>query len=294
MEGKVWKLKKCLYGLGDASRQFYLSVKEAMQNLGCRQCAIEPSLFYKLSDDGKLEGILVSHIDDFLHAGTPLFRENVMGPLRKRFLAGRVEGGSFSYVGFKITQNDQGIFFDQSNYVKGVEVEPIDKDRLAQKGSELSGLERTSYRSIVGAINWIVLGTRPDMAFEMVELAVRANSATIEDVIRARKVLRRLQEFESCILFPCISNPWSLYVFTDASLANLCDGVSSSLGIIIFVTDGKRSSPLAWHANKIKRVVRSTLAAENVALLVGLEEALYLRSVLREINFMQIYLSRVL
>ena len=283
-EGIVWKLKKCLYGLGDASRQFYLSVREEMQNLGCMQCTVEPSLFYKLSGNGELEGILVSHIDDFLHAGTDLFRELVMKPLRTRFVAGRVEEGNFSYVGFKITQNDQGIVLDQSSYVQGVEMEQIDQGKLAQRGLELSGLEKTGYRSIVGAINWIVRGSRPDMAFDMVELAVRANCATVEDLIKARKVLRRLQEFGSYILFPCISSPWSLYVFTDASLANLSDGVSSSLGIVIFVTDGNRSSPLAWHANKIKRVVRSTLAAESLALLEGLEEALYLRSVLMEIH----------
>ena len=122
------------------------------------------------------------------------------------------------------------------------------------------------------------------MAFDMVELATRANCATVEDLIRARKVLRRLQEFQSYILFPCINDSWFLYVFTDASLANLPDGVSSSLGVVIFITDGVKSCPLSWHANKIKRVVRSTLAAETLALLEGLEEALYLRSVLGEFN----------
>ena len=31
---KVWKLQKCVYGLGDASRYWYLRVKEELINLG--------------------------------------------------------------------------------------------------------------------------------------------------------------------------------------------------------------------------------------------------------------------
>ena len=288
IDGRVWKLRKCLYGLGDASRQFYLSVREEMLKLGCEQCEIEPSLFYKLSEKGKLEGILVSHIDDFLHAGTDVFKEKVMDPIRKRFLAGKVEEKDFSYVGFRIRQSEKGIVLDQSSYVDNVEMEQLDQERLSQRSSELAAIEVTSYRSILGAINWIVLGSRPDKAFEMVELATKANSATVEDLIKARKVLRRLQEFESYIMFPCIDNPWLIYVFTDASLANLPDGVSSSLGIVIFITDGNRACPLSWHANKIKRVVRSTLAAETLALLEGLEEAMYLKTMIKKIDTSQV------
>ena len=236
-ERRIWfgSKKKCLYGLSDASRQFYLSVREEMLKLGCKQCVIEPSLFYKLSEEGKLEGLMVSHIDDFLHAGDSVFGEKIMDKFRDRFLAGKMEEDSFSYVGFRIQQNKQGILLDQGGYVDSVEVEWVDQGRLKQRQSELTAFEMTGYRSIVGAINWIVQGSRPDMAFELVELATRAGHATVDDLVRARKVLRRLQESESYILFPSIGFPWSMYVFTDASLGNLPDGISSSMGIVIFV-----------------------------------------------------------
>ena len=35
-EGKIWKLLKPLYGLDDASRKFYLKVKETLQELGLK------------------------------------------------------------------------------------------------------------------------------------------------------------------------------------------------------------------------------------------------------------------
>ena len=35
-EGKIWKLLKPLYGLDDASRKFWLKVKETLSELGLR------------------------------------------------------------------------------------------------------------------------------------------------------------------------------------------------------------------------------------------------------------------
>ena len=79
-KGKVWKLKKCLYGLNDASRKFYLSIREILLSNGCRQSAGDPSFFYVRESD-ELIGVIVSHIDDFLHAGNEYFENKVIKPL---------------------------------------------------------------------------------------------------------------------------------------------------------------------------------------------------------------------
>ena len=52
-----------------------------------------------------------------------------------------------------------------------------------------------------------------------------------------------------------------LIVYHDASYANLQDG------FIIFVTDHNecKASPIAWQSRKLKRVVKSTLAAETLS-----------------------------
>ena len=52
----------------------------------------------------------------------------------------------------------------------------------------------------------------------------------------------------------------------------------------MFLTDSeqKKCAVLDWHANKIKRVVRSTLAAEALSLCDGLETALHIRIVLED------------
>ena len=82
---------------------------------------------------------------------------------------------------------------------------------------------------------------------------------------------------------------WSLCVYTDASHANLPDGVSSAMGCLVFVVgrDGA-CCPVSWRANKIKRVVRSTLAAEAMALQEGLEEGIYIQSLIQELYHMEV------
>ena len=83
-------------------------------------------------------------------------------------------------------------------------------------------------------------------------------------------------------VFPKLSslNEVKLVVYKDASFGNL-NGVDSCRGHIVFVSDkDDRSTSIAWHSGKVKRIVRSILAAETVLVLSGIEEAIYLRELL--------------
>ena len=156
------------------------------------------------------------------------------------------------------------------------------------KGDRLLDSEEMSqYRGYIGTINWVVQCTRPDMAYELIELSVKSKVASVDDMKRARKLVSRIQDLESLVFFPALGEigSWTLCVYTDASHANLPDGVSSTMGCLVFVVGrGGATCAVSWRANKIKRVVRSTLAAETMALQEGLEEALYIRSLLLELG----------
>ena len=75
--GKVWRLKKTLYGLVDAAKQFYNSVREELLSLGMKQSKVDPALFYKVND-GEVIGALITHIDDFMHCGNKLFDDIII------------------------------------------------------------------------------------------------------------------------------------------------------------------------------------------------------------------------
>lgn len=284
VDGKLWRLKRCLYGLNDAARQFFLSVSSELKKLKCTQSRLDPSVYYNFSDR-KLSGILLSHVDDFLHAGDKSFQFSVMEPLCRRFIAGKVEKESFSYVGFQIRQTDDGIYIDMNEYVDSIEIPKLDPDRETEKNDQLTAKELTMYRSVIGNLNWIVQGVRPDLAYELTALSMKSQTALVKDLIRGIKLLGSVARDENSVFIPKLKNTpdqWKIVVCTDASLANQGDHVSSTYGLLVFLVCEKKCVPLSWRSGRIRRVVRSTLAAEALALVEGLEEAVCLRTLLCE------------
>lgn len=282
--GNVWKLNRCLYGLNDAARQFYLSVNQTLRNQDCIQSELDPSLFYYKNQNGMLDGMLVSHIDDFLHGGNLKFDRHVMDSLRDHFLAGKLEQKNFTYVGLEIHQDRTGITVTQNEYIDSMEMVKITSERAKKKNDALSKTELTSYRSAVGSLNWVVQTTRPDVAFDMLVLSMKFQSGTVEDVLSLNKVIKKIKLKEGIIRYPCIGDPkdWKVFLFSDASFANLPDGVNSAMAYIVFLV-GAGVCALNWKANKIVRVVKSTLAAETLALAEGLDDALYIKKMIRDL-----------
>jgi hypothetical protein len=45
VKGKVWKLKRAIYGLKDAPRAYFLHTKNKLEELGFRQSDADPCLF---------------------------------------------------------------------------------------------------------------------------------------------------------------------------------------------------------------------------------------------------------
>ena len=155
--------------------------------------------------------------------------------------------------------------------------------------SKYNSLRKRSYwirvnTSMVGKINWTVQGTRPDMAFEMINLSTCFRKGTVEDLLRAAKVIRKLKEGDSRVCYPALghTNHWKLVVFSDAAHANLCDGTGSvGAHVVMIVGERSRCAVVSWHAAKIKRVVKSSLAAEALSLEEAVEDGIYIKHTLQ-------------
>ena len=279
---KVWKLKRCLYGLSDAARQFYESVTEEMVTLGCMKSNLDPSMFYKRDENG-LSGLLVSHIDDFLHSGTDSFENSTTAKLCKRFIAGSHSERSFSYVGYQLTQFSSCIVVDQNSYLDSIEVGTMAAERELQKDEPLSSEELTEFRSLVGSLNWVVQGTRPDLAFSLVELSTKFKNATVRDLVTVKKLVLKAKQSKTDVVFPDLGpeSGWRVIGYCDASFANLSDGVGSCMGYVVFlVGHHNKACPIAWKSGKISRVVNSTEAAEALALSEVIGESILLKKLL--------------
>ena len=150
-----------LFGLNDAACQFFLSVVQFLLKLGCEQSSLDPALFF-LSKDNCLVGMVVSHIDDFLHSGEAVFDSEVMGNLRRYFLPGKLEQDHFKYIGFHIPQENENLVLDQTNYTQELDTVVVTPARASQRQDHLGQAEDTQLRILVGCLNWAVQGSRPD------------------------------------------------------------------------------------------------------------------------------------
>ena len=288
-EGIIWKLNKVVYGLEDASRNWFFSVEEDLISLECKQSELDKALFrwYK----GKqLAGLFVMHVDDFLFGGSEEFNSCVVDQIAKKYRVGKRTDTIFKYVGLNIKQNKNGsIDVNQNEYATELEEVPLSKNRKGDRKSPLNSSETKALKSVAGQLNWLATQTRPDISFQALELNMSKQHPTVENLMNANKAIRQAKQRSVNIHFPKIGKQdgLKLKVFCDASWGNLPDGISSAQGNIIFLTDEDEQNccPLSWSSNKIKRKVASTLAAEAFSLHDTLDEAIYLNAVLSETLF---------
>ena len=280
--GKIWKLNKCVYGLADASLMWYEKVKTTLIKCGAKVSRVDPAVFYWHGSNG-LYGILAVHVDDFLWAGTAKFKETVIVKLRKLFNVGKEACKSFKYIGLELSQDEERIILSQKNYTAMLKTFAIDRNR--EKTSPLSAQERSILRSKVGQLLWLSKQTRPDIAYDVTTVASRLSVSTVDDMKRVNKIIRKVQSEEVNLNFYDLGGHFELLLFSDASFGNLADGGSQGGYVIFLKGRNGKINPVTWQSKKIRRVVRSTLASETLALADGVDCVISNAMLLNELLF---------
>ena len=274
----VWRLKKTIYGLRDASRRWYVKIREELVKVGCQNSLDQGLFFY--TENNMLQGIIALYVDDLLTGGTALFYKKVMDTISQIFIMGSSHEEVLKYTGINVIQQaDRSILVDQQTYI--CSLKPIEISNTSSTSTQSDEVTHHEYRSLVGSLNWLATVSRPDIAFDTCQLSTKVAKPTHQDILDLNKVIKYLKSHHSLLKFPNFTSlsSLSLVVFSDAAYANLPRGYSQG-GYIVFITDGENSCPLTWSSIKLKRVVRSTLAAELLAFLEGYEAAFYIRSIM--------------
>jgi len=279
---KVWKLNKCVYGLSDANRYWYLKVREELLKLGAQPSQLDQGIFY-WSHNGEIIGIVVCFVDDIIWAGEKEF-EKIIEKLKSSFQIGSESSKAFRYIGINLKQNtDNSIRVDQTGYTQCLKQIPLDREQILHPNRKLNSMEKSQLRGILGQLNWLAGISRPEISFYTCAISTKITDATIADIKAANKVVKFCQSNESSIHFPRLDkDSISVKVFSDASFNNLPNGGSQG-GHIVFLTDkNNNSAPIAWNSSRIKRVAKSTLAAETLALSQGCDNAIYISQLAAE------------
>ena len=230
-QGKIWKLKKAVYGMNDAGRKWYFKVEETLNRLGCSKSKLDHCLFIS-TKNAQLIGILLVWVDDIFYAGTQMFEEQVIRKVGEEFLIGRTEEESFKYIGLALETTDDRILLDQIEYISKLQPAQL---RGGDAKRPLDREETKLLRQMTGKINWAATQTCPDLAYTVVELSTKFKHPQLEDLKRANKAINKLKEKPIKIKFPKLTGSLGIQVFSDASFRNLPDQISSGRGHIVLL-----------------------------------------------------------
>ena len=102
-EGHVMKLRRCLYGLRQSPKNWFLHLKERLESVGFKQSACDPCLFYQ----GGI--ICLCYVDDcvFFSKDNEML-EKVVQDIKDAELDLNVEDDVAGFLGVLLTKNDDG------------------------------------------------------------------------------------------------------------------------------------------------------------------------------------------
>ena len=273
--GKVWLLKRPAYGLIDAAHAFFINFSDNLISLGCETSKMDNATFYHFSDGSKpgdeernLDGIIGSHIDDFLEVSNDTMKREVLDQVKKKFTFGSHEEPPFRYVGLNIKKEEGNITINQDHFIEKLTTPDMSEISSMKKECLLPEKFQTTFRSLVSKLNMLSMTARPDITFEVKMLTTKYGKALKLDLMLAVKLLKKVKRMLTQITIPDMGNfaDWILVAYTDAATKKI-DNAFSVAGHVIFLVNAKTNNavPLTWGSKKIERVVNGSLGAETIA-----------------------------
>ena len=278
----LWLLKKPVYGLKIASKKWYNRIYNALIGFGVKKSWFDPALFYWYQGD-EIQGILGGHVNDFFWAGSDDFEAQIIGKICKTFKISTSLKDNFPFLGLQLKQSSDGITVEQFAYANDLKYTEInnqkDKDRL------LNVEESAALETMIGQSSWLSNQTRPDISFDVCQLSAVKKNATVKHLLYANKTMKKVKNSEVHLKFPTLKNIENakIIVYSDALFNNLPNGGSQGAHIVLLCDSAQQCAPIQCQSKKIRRVVKSTLAAECLALHDAVDNAFYIKNVVSDL-----------
>ncbi|CAI5939598.1 unnamed protein product [Closterium sp. NIES-64] len=286
--GRVWKLKKALYGLKQAPRQWYMKLREVLEEIGFTPSTADHSLF--MLGEGEQRSFMVVYVDDILifSPSSDLVKE-VMLKLHDKFKCKSLGDVNF-YLGLHIEQDveKRSMRVHQRKYLEALAANfgqseghvatPFPSGFKCVKGPEEESVgeeERRRFHSLVGSLMYAAVNTRPDVAFATGQLARVVQCPNEEQVAAGMRVSKYLGQTPTVGLQYSAAaqrrqkgadgvEPGRLFLtaYSDASYASEPEDMTSVGGFICCVGGG----PTAWESKKQVDQALSSVESEYMAL----------------------------
>lgn len=306
-EEMVCLLKKSLYGLKQASRAWNQKINNALILLHFTRLESDHCIYVRRQED---ELVLIAlYVDDLLLiSNTTTALATLKKALTRRFEM--TDLGEAQYIlGLELTRNRTArtLSLSQFEYVRrvveryGMENCKHQPTPMATKTKLLSSDSSTStinssttlngytYASVVGALMYAAMGTRPDLAFAISTLSKYNNNPTPPHWSALKRVLRYLAGTKQHTLTYGLTAASGSQGLTGTQVFGYCDSDwGSSLedrrsvtGWVFMLAGGA----ISWQSQRQKSVALSTVEAEYMAACLAAKEAIWLRSLLKGLGF---------
>ncbi|KAK3012201.1 hypothetical protein RJ639_010896 [Escallonia herrerae] len=265
-ENRVCRLQKSLYGLRQASRNWYHKFTQSLLVVGFIQSQSDHSLF-TFARKGSFLAILI-YVDDVIVTGTDSAKISWL----KHYLYAKFhikDLGKLKYfLGIEVTHSSDGIVLSQRKYVLDILTEcgltgckpsssPMaEQHQLALNSGELCD-DPGQYRRLIGRLLYLTI-TSPDISYVVHILSQFMHKPRRPHYDAAIRVLRYLKNSPGQGILLSSNSSLSLRAYYDADWASCPTTRKSTTGYIVFLG----SSPISWRSKKQSIVSRSTAEAE--------------------------------
>ncbi|XP_057958653.1 uncharacterized mitochondrial protein AtMg00810-like [Malania oleifera] len=294
-EHKVCKLLKSLYGLKQASRQWFAKLSTALLEYGFTQGNSDCSLFIKKSESSFI--VLIVYVDDVLLASDSLLEIDLL----KNFLHDKFTikdlGEPKYFLGLEVARSKKGISICQRKYALDILQDtgvlgakpatfPMDSNlKLTATDSNLYE-DPLAYKRMIGILLYLTI-TRPDLAYSVQVLSQFLAKPAISHYQAAIRVLRYLKATLRQGLFFSSSSELQLKAFFDSDWAGCIDTRRSVTGFAVFLGN----SLISWKSKKQATISKSSAEAEYRALATTTCEIQWLLFALQDLHISHLQLT---
>ena len=286
-------LRRALYGLRQAPRQWHIRLKEELQDIGFTESEADPGLF---TYNGKGDTIhLLVYVDDILIAAKePTSIEWAKGKIKTAFEA-RDLGEAKLFLGMIIERDRASLSLKLSQQrmttqllskhqlldAKPQAVPLNDSIKLSKDEGEPLDKNEYGYSQLIGSLMYLAVCTRPDIAQVVGALARYMTSPTTIHWAAAIGVLRYLagtKDYGICFGKDNASSQLSGYC--DSDYAGDLDTRRSTTGYVFILNGGA----ISWSSRRQQTVAASTTEAEYMAAAAATKEALWVRKLINDLQ----------
>ncbi|KAD4888928.1 hypothetical protein E3N88_21001 [Mikania micrantha] len=285
---KVCRLRKSLYGLKQASRNWYHKFTKALLSLGYVQSKADHSLFLFRQRDTFITALI--YVDDVIIAGNNTAKiEETKNNLDKNFSIKDL--GTLRYfLGVEVARTAEGLVLSQRKYTLDILNDcgltgcrpsqlPFEKNLKLEHDPKEPEVDASLYRRIVGRLLYLQ-ATRPDIAYSVNILSQFVSDPRRNHMDAANKVLRYLKTTPGQGILLPKEGGTDLVSYCDSDWLGCPSTCRSRTGYLLLFG----GAPISWKSKKQSVVSRSSAEAEYRAMATTITEILWVRWLLTELG----------